>query len=81
MEPETERLIIRFKALADPVRLRLVALCLKGECSVSELADILGQSQPRVSQHLKILCSAGLLQRFRDGHYVFYRVPLRGAKL
>lgn len=78
MEAETEQLLVRFKALADPVRLRLVALCLQGECSVSELADILGQSQPRVSQHLKILCDAGLLQRFRDGHYVFYRVPLRG---
>jgi SAM-dependent methyltransferase len=78
MEAETERLLARFKALADPVRLRLVALCLQGECSVSELADILGQSQPRVSQQLKILCDAGLLQRFRDGHYVFYRVPLSG---
>jgi ArsR family transcriptional regulator len=78
MEAETEQLLVRFKALADPVRLRLVALCLHGECSVSELADILGQSQPRISQHLKILCEAGLLQRFRDGHYVFYRVPLRG---
>ncbi len=80
MDSETEQLMARFKALADPVRLRLVALCVQGESSVSELAEVLGQSQPRISQHLKILCDARMLQRFRDGHYVFYRAPVRGRQ-
>ncbi len=78
MKPDTEQLLLKLKALADPVRLRLVALCLRGECSVSELTDVLAQSQPRVSQHLKTLCDTGLLQRFRDGHFVYYRAPVRG---
>ena len=78
MEGETGQLIAQFKALADPARLRMVALCAQGECSVSELTDVLGHSQPRVSQHLKQLCAAGLLERFRDGHFVYYRVAMRG---
>lgn len=67
----------RFKALGDPVRMRLVALCGRGECSVSELTEVLGLSQPRISQHLKQLCDAGILQRFRDGRWVFYRLASR----
>ena len=74
MENRTEQLISRLKALADPVRLRILALCSRAECSVSELTGVLGHSQPRVSQHLKQLCDAGLLERFRDGHFVYYRV-------
>lgn len=75
----SEQLIARLKALADPVRLRVVALCRQGECSVSELTRVLALSQPRVSQHLRQLCDAGLLQRYRDGHFVFYRVPVNGG--
>jgi ArsR family transcriptional regulator len=56
-----------------------VALCSQGECSVSELTRVTGQSQPRVSQQLKLLCDAGLLRRFRDGKRVFYRLPARDA--
>lgn len=74
MNTETEGLISRLKALADPVRMRLVALCEVTECSVSELTLVTGLSQPRISQHLKALCDAGLLERFREGHFVFYRV-------
>lgn len=76
MEAPTEQLLRQLKSLADPVRLRLVALCRHGECSVTELTEVLGQSQPRVSQHLKQLCEAGLLERFRDGRRVYYRVTL-----
>lgn len=76
IHPDTERLLYRLKALADPVRLRLAALCRRGECSVSELTGVLGLSQPRVSQHLKQLCDAGLLERFRDGQRVYYRVSV-----
>lgn len=76
MEGSTEQLILHLKALADPIRLRLLALCVRGECAVSELTQVMAQSQPRISQHLKQLCNAGLLERFRDGHFVYYRVPL-----
>ncbi len=78
MSPDTQHLIEQFKALADPVRLRIVALCSQGECSVTELTEVLSQSQPRISQHMKMLCNAGLVERFRDGHFVFYRLPAHG---
>ena len=78
MERRTDRLIVQLKALGDPVRLRIVALCSQGECSVSELTAVLSLSQPRVSQHLKQLCEAELLERFRDGHFVFYRAATGG---
>ncbi len=57
--------------------MRLIALCRQGECSVSELTEIIGQSQPRISQHLRALCDSGLLLRQRDGKRVFYRVSQR----
>ena len=78
MKASTDSLLNQFKALADPVRVRLVALCGVAECSVSELTHVTGLSQPRVSQHLKQLIAEDLLERFRDGHFVFYRVPSNG---
>ena len=78
MKDETTHLIKQFKALADPLRMRIIALCSQGECSVSELTDVLAQSQPRISQHLKLLCESGLLERFRDGHFVFFRLSDQG---
>jgi len=74
------QLVPQLKALADPARLRIVMLCAQGECSVSELTRMLGLSQPRVSQHLKQLCDVGLLERFRDGHFVYYRVLSGGPQ-
>src|SRR3989442_15825365 len=67
-------LLAALRAAAEPTRLRLLVLCARGELTVSELAQILGQSQPRVSRHLKLLCDAGLLDRFREGSWVFYRL-------
>ena len=67
------------RAAAEESRLRLLALCAHGELTVSELAGILGQSQPRVSRHLKLLCDAGLLQRFREGSWVFFRLADQGV--
>jgi ArsR family transcriptional regulator len=61
----------RFQALADPSRLRIVALLRLMELSVGELAQVLGQSQPRVSRHLKILADAGVLERRKEGSWVF----------
>jgi ubiquinone/menaquinone biosynthesis C-methylase UbiE/DNA-binding MarR family transcriptional regulator len=69
-----EHLLAALRAVAEPTRLRLVLLCARGELTVSELTQILGQSQPRVSRHLKLLCEAGLLDRFREGSWVFYRL-------
>jgi ArsR family transcriptional regulator len=80
MQNSTAQLITHLKAFADPIRLRLLALCIRGEATVSELTHVMGQSQPRISQHLKQLCNAGLLERFRDGHFVYYRVPLAGGQ-
>ena len=81
MNPDTTQLMRRLKALADPVRMRLVALCSVAECSVSELTEVTSLSQPRVSQHLKQLIAADLLERFRDGHFVYYRVPSNGPEM
>jgi len=60
-----------FRALADPTRLRILALLRAMELSVGELAQVLGQSQPRVSRHVKILCDAGLAERRKEGSWVF----------
>jgi ubiquinone/menaquinone biosynthesis C-methylase UbiE/DNA-binding transcriptional ArsR family regulator len=60
-----------FRALADSTRLRILALLRSIELSVGELAQVLGQSQPRVSRHVKILCDAGLAERRKEGSWVF----------
>ena len=62
-----------FKALADPTRLRIARLLSTMELAVGELAQVLGQSQPRVSRHVGILCDAGLAERRREGSWVFLR--------
>jgi SAM-dependent methyltransferase len=67
------------QAVADPTRLRLLYLLGEAELTVRELTTILGQSQPRVSRHLKLLCEAGLLQRFKEGSWVFHRVGDTGV--
>jgi len=72
-------LLQALRAAAEPTRLRLLAICAEGELSVGEITQVIGQSQPRVSRHLKLLCDAGLLVRFRDHNRVFCRVPPKGA--
>src|SRR6476660_10161725 len=74
-----DELLLALRAAAETTRLRLLVLCARGELTVSELAQILGQSQPRVSLHLKLLCEAGLLDRFREGSWVFYRLSAGSA--
>lgn len=71
-------LLAALRAAAEPTRLRILALCAEGELTVSELIEVLGQSQPRVSRHLKVLAEAGLLERLREGSWVFYRLARRG---
>ncbi|MDD2795412.1 metalloregulator ArsR/SmtB family transcription factor [Acidocella sp.] len=60
-----------FRALADPTRLRMLALLRAMELSIGELAQVLGQSQPRVSRHVKILADAGIARRRKEGSWVF----------
>ena len=78
MTQSHQRLLRGLKAAAEPSRLRLLAILALGEFTVSELTGILGQSQPRVSRHLKLLNDGGLLERFREQHWVFHRVPADG---
>lgn len=66
-----DRLLDFFRALGDPTRLRIFALLREMELSVGELAQVLGQSQPRVSRHIRILADAGLTTRRREGSWVF----------
>lgn len=72
-------LLVGLRAAADASRVRLLAICAQGEWTVTELTQVLGQSQPRVSRHLKLLADAGLLERFREGSWVFYRRARTGT--
>lgn len=64
----------QLEAAADPSRLRLLAVLADGEAAVGELCTVLDQSQPRVSRHLRLLSEAGLIENFREGRWVFYRL-------
>ncbi len=63
-----------FRAIGEETRLRIMGLLVRGELTVTEVTAILGQSQPRVSRHLRILTDAGLAERHREGAWMFYRV-------
>src|SRR5579875_2572409 len=66
------------RAAGEPTRLRILALLAREELAVLELCRVLDQSQPRVSRHLKLLAEAGLVERFPDGAWVFYRLTAAG---
>ncbi|WP_312411504.1 metalloregulator ArsR/SmtB family transcription factor [Shinella sp.] len=67
------------KAAGEPTRLRLLALLSHGDLTVTDLTDILGQSQPRISRHLKLLAEAGLVDRYQEGAWAFFRLSQGGA--
>jgi ubiquinone/menaquinone biosynthesis C-methylase UbiE len=67
------------KAAAEPTRLRILALLAEAELTVSDLTEILRQSQPRLSRHLRLLAEAGLVDRFREGSWAFFRLGERGG--
>jgi len=67
------------KAAGEATRLRVLALLAEAELTVSDLTDILRQSQPRISRHLKLLVEAGLVQRFREGSWAFFRLAESGG--
>ncbi len=70
-----DHLLAALRAAAEPTRLRLLALAGRGAFCVTDLTEILGQSQPRLSRHLKLLCEAGLLARVREGANVWFALP------
>jgi demethylmenaquinone methyltransferase/2-methoxy-6-polyprenyl-1,4-benzoquinol methylase/ArsR family transcriptional regulator len=81
--PSTIRLdpaLAALNAAAEETRLRLIALLSQSELTVSEVVTILGQSQPRVSRHLKLLVVAGLVERRREGAWAFFRLSQAGKK-
>lgn len=67
-------LLAGLRAAGEETRLRILALLTEGELSVSDLVDILGQSQPRISRHLKLMAEAGLVERHREGAWAYYRI-------
>jgi ubiquinone/menaquinone biosynthesis C-methylase UbiE/DNA-binding transcriptional ArsR family regulator len=72
------RLVQQLRAAGEVTRARILALLSRGELSVGELAQVLGQSQPRLSRHMKFLTAAGLVERLPEGAWVFYRLPTEG---
>ncbi len=81
-DPDTtsfESLLAALAAAAEPTRLRLLALLAEAELTVTELVTILGQSQPRISRHLKLLVEAGLVERHREGAWVFFFIAPASA--
>jgi ubiquinone/menaquinone biosynthesis C-methylase UbiE len=74
-----EALNTALKAAGEPTRLRLLALIGEAELTVSDLTAILRQSQPRISRHLRLLAEAGLVERFPEGSWAFFRLAERGA--
>lgn len=73
-----ESLLAALRAVGEITRLRILALLSGGELTVGELVQILDQSQPRVSRHLKLMGEAGVLDRFQEGTQVFYRLAVEG---
>ncbi len=72
-------LLAALEAAGEATRLRILALLAEAELTVTELMTILGQSQPRVSRHLKLLVEAGLIDRHREGAWAFFRWAERGV--
>jgi ubiquinone/menaquinone biosynthesis C-methylase UbiE len=70
--------VAALKAMAEPTRLRLLVLLASGELNVKDLTGILGQSQPRISRHLRLLAEAGLVERAPEGSWVYFRLAEGG---
>jgi ubiquinone/menaquinone biosynthesis C-methylase UbiE len=73
-----EELLAGLKAVAETTRIRILFALSHGELNVSELTHVLGQSQPRVSRHLKLMAEAGLLARHKEGNWVLFRLRQEG---
>jgi ubiquinone/menaquinone biosynthesis C-methylase UbiE/DNA-binding transcriptional ArsR family regulator len=73
-----DELLASLKAAAESTRVRIMFVLSHGEMNVSELTYVLGQSQPRVSRHLKLMSEAGLLSRYKEGNWVLFRLRQEG---
>ncbi|HEY4856555.1 MAG TPA: metalloregulator ArsR/SmtB family transcription factor, partial [Xanthobacteraceae bacterium] len=84
MSPSTqlpfEGLNSALKAAGEATRLRILALLGEAELTVSDLTAILRQSQPRISRHLRLMTQAGLIERFREGSWAFFRLGELGGR-
>ncbi|MGA7266216.1 MAG: metalloregulator ArsR/SmtB family transcription factor, partial [Aestuariivirga sp.] len=69
-----DELLAGLRAAAESTRIRILFVLSHGEFNVSELTQILGQSQPRVSRHLKLMAEAGLISRHKEGNWVLFRL-------
>src|SRR5437764_11866505 len=78
MSMTSDQAVELLRAAGEPTRMRILALLAREELAVLELCRVLDQSQPRVSRHLKLLAEAGLVERFPDGAWVFYRLTGQG---
>lgn len=74
-----DQMVNLLRAAGEPTRWRLLALLAEGDLTVSDLMEILGQSQPRISRHLKLLSEAGLLERYQEGAWAYFRLVDHGA--
>ena len=72
--------VAMLKAAAEPTRLRLLVLLAMSELNVKDLTRILGQSQPRISRHLKLMAEAGLINRLPDGSWAYFQIVDRGPR-
>lgn len=73
-----DELLVGLRAVAESTRVRILFVLSHGEFNVSELTQILGQSQPRVSRHLKLMVEAGLVSRHKEGNWVLFRLREEG---
>ena len=73
-----DKLVDLLKAAGEPTRFRLLALLAAGDLTVTDLTEILGQSQPRISRHLKLLTEEGLIERYQEGAWAYFRLRQDG---
>lgn len=76
-----DALVDVLKAAGEPTRMRLVALLAAGDLTVTDLTEILGQSQPRISRHLKLLAEVELIDRYQEGAWAYFRLRQDGARV
>ena len=79
MQFGVDSLVDLLKAAGEPTRLRLLALLAAGDLTVTDLTEILGQSQPRISRHLKLLAEAELIDRYQEGAWAYFRLKQEGS--
>ncbi len=74
-----DTLVDVLKTVGEPTRFRLLALLARGDLTVTDLTEILGQSQPRISRHLKLLAEDALIDRYQEGAWAYFRLRHEGA--